>query len=76
MSPIETTDSEIRWWTVIPLRTGGAATLRVYDPLFSGYVERGVILMLTIEGLIAVISLCISCFSIGYVFGRNDKKQK
>ena len=34
--------------------------------------------MLTIEGLIAVLSLCASCFSLGYVLGRNDsdKTQK
>ncbi len=30
--------------------------------------------MLTIEGLIAVISLCVGCFSLGYVLGRNDNK--
>ena len=32
--------------------------------------------MLTMEGLIAVISLCVGCFSLGYVFGRNNKTQK
>ena len=34
--------------------------------------------MLTLEGLIAVISLCISCFSLGYAIERNDnhKTQK
>ena len=32
--------------------------------------------MLTLEGLIAVISLCITCFSLGYVLGRNSKTQK
>ena len=31
--------------------------------------------MLTIEGLIAVISLCVGCFSLGYVFGRNDNNK-
>ena len=30
--------------------------------------------MLTIEGLIAVISLCVGCFSLGYVLGRRDNK--
>ena len=29
--------------------------------------------MLTIEGLIAVIALCITCFSLGYNVGRNQK---
>lgn len=28
--------------------------------------------MLTIEGLIAVISLCITCFSLGYAIGSKD----
>ena len=32
--------------------------------------------MLTLEGFIAVIGLCIACFSLGYVFGRNSKMQK
>ncbi len=32
--------------------------------------------MLTIEGLIAVISLCLTCFSLGYSLGRNNKAQK
>ena len=32
--------------------------------------------MLTIESLIAVISLCVGCFSLGYLFGRNSRAQK
>ncbi len=32
--------------------------------------------MITIEGLIAVISLCLTCFSLGYSLGRNNKAQK
>ena len=34
--------------------------------------------MLTIEGLIAVFSFGLTCFSIGYAIGRNDthKTQK
>ena len=33
--------------------------------------------MITLEGLIAVISLCITCFSLGFALGRNvDKIQK
>ncbi len=30
--------------------------------------------MLTIEGLIAVLGLCSTCFGIGYAIGRNDNK--
>lgn len=32
--------------------------------------------MLTIEELIAVISLCIACFSLGYSFGKRDFRTK
>ena len=34
--------------------------------------------MLTPEGLIAVLSLCVGCFSLGYAIGRrdNNKTQK
>ena len=32
--------------------------------------------MLTIESLIAVISLCATFFSLGYSLGRNSKTQK
>lgn len=30
--------------------------------------------MLTIEGLIAVVSLCVTCFSLGYSFGKSNPK--
>lgn len=29
--------------------------------------------MLTLEGFIAVISLCIGCFAIGYELGKSQK---
>jgi hypothetical protein len=29
--------------------------------------------MLTLEGLIAVISLCVTMFALGYAVGHNDK---
>lgn len=34
--------------------------------------------MLSLEGLIAVLGLCVSCFSLGYAIGSrdNDKTQK
>jgi len=32
--------------------------------------------MLTIEGLIAVIGLCLACYSVGYSAGQNSRKQK
>ncbi len=30
--------------------------------------------MLTMEGLIAVIALCIGCFSLGYMIGHDKNK--
>ena len=32
--------------------------------------------MMTIESFMAVISLCITCFSLGYSIGKNSKAQK
>lgn len=32
--------------------------------------------MLTFEGLIAVVSLCLTAFGLGYAIGNNDKTQK
>lgn len=32
--------------------------------------------MMTIESLIAVISLCFSAFGLGYAMGKNHKTQK
>ena len=32
--------------------------------------------MLTIEGLLAVLSFGLTCFSVGYAIGRNDNHHK
>lgn len=32
--------------------------------------------MMTIEGLIAVIGLAVTCFGLGYTIGSNNKAQK
>lgn len=32
--------------------------------------------MMTIDSLIAVVSLCLTVFSLGYAIGSNDKKHK
>ena len=37
--------------------------------------ERGMIAMMTIEGLIAVVSLVLTAFGLGYTIGSN-KSQK
>ncbi len=31
--------------------------------------------MLTIEGLLAVLSFGLACFSVGYAIGRNDNRK-
>lgn len=56
----------------------GTVTLRLHRDRKWDRTERRATLMLTIEGLIAVISLCVGCFSLGYAIGRNDnhKTQK
>ncbi len=50
----------------------------VYIETRKGIWERRAHAMLTLEGLIAVLSLCIGCFSLGYAIGSrdNDKTQK
>lgn len=32
--------------------------------------------MITIDSLMAIISLCITCYSLGYSVGKNSKTQK
>lgn len=32
--------------------------------------------MLTIEGFIAVLGLCLTAYGLGYMMGNNDKTQK
>ncbi len=59
----------------LALLTEGFVTLRFTPPRGGVYERRGM-RMLTIEGLIAVICLCITCFSLGYNVGRNQKAQK
>ena len=58
--------------------SGGTVTLRLHRNPKGNPVERRATLMLTIEGLIAVLSFGLTCFSIGYAIGRNDnhKTQK
>lgn len=42
-----------------------------------GNIHRGGdAIMLTLEGLIAVISLCVSIYSLGYSNGKKDTKKQ
>ena len=58
--------------------SGGAVTLRLHRNLLAGIWERRAEWMLTIEGLIAVISLVLTAFGLGYAIGSKDnhKTQK
>ena len=42
--------------------------------LLRNLTERGLEVMLTITELIAVISLCVAFYSLGYVRGKHDAK--
>ncbi len=57
---------------------GGTVTLRLHRNLRAGIWERRALPMLTMEGLIAVISLCLTAFGLGYAIGSkdNNKPQK
>ena len=57
---------------------GGTVTLRLHRNPFVGIWERRAEWMLTIEGLISVIGLCLTCFGLGYAIGSkdNDNTQK
>ena len=46
------------------------------DILISGNLEEEKMLMLTISDLIAVISLCVTFYSLGYMHGKHDSKTK
>ena len=32
--------------------------------------------MLTLEGFMAVVSLCVGCFGLGYTIGKNTKNNR
>ena len=57
---------------------GGTVTLRLHRNLLAGIWERRAEWMLTIEGLISVLGLCLTCFGLGYAIGSkdNNKPQK
>ena len=58
--------------------SGGTVTLRLHRNLPAGIWERRAKWMLTIEGLISVLGLCLTCFGLGYAIGSkdNNKTQK
>jgi len=47
-------------------------TLRLHRNLLAGIWERRAMWMLTIEGLISVLGLCLTCFGLGYAMGNKD----
>ena len=54
----------------------GSSSPDYIDPslLWRNLTERGLEIMLTITELIAVISLCVAFYSLGYVRGKHDAK--
>ena len=54
---------------------GGTATLRLHRNPKGNPLRGRAPLMLTIEELLAVISFGLTCFSVGYVIGRNDNQK-
>ena len=52
--------------------SGGTVTLRVYRNPFMGIRRKEGNAMLTIEGLLAVLSFGLACFGIGFAIGRDD----
>lgn len=50
----------------------------VYIEILLGHLMRRYVLMLTMDLFIAIISLCITCFALGYTVGykSNNKTQK
>ena len=57
------------------LPTGSSSPDYIDPSLFMrNLTERGLEIMLTITDLIAVISLCVTFYSLGYVRGKHDAK--
>ncbi len=71
-------DAAIDGRRLAPLEIPEGLRPSVYIETRKGIWERRAHAMLTLEGLIAVLSLCIGCFSLGYAIGSrdNDKTQK
>lgn len=69
---------DIRWMSALrrPKRERRPVTLRLHRNPQGNSRKGGRMKMLTIEGLIAVISLVLTAFGLGYAIGRNDKTQK
>ena len=69
-------------YLVLPNTVGGwpppESFSSVYIEILYGNLSRRFVLMLTTELFIAIISLCITCFALGYTVGSksNDKTQK
>ena len=58
--------------------TRGTVTLCLHIDHYvhhDGYYDRRVMLMITLEGLIAVISLVLTAFGLGYSIGCKDSQK-
>ena len=55
--------------------SGGTVTLRLHRNL-KGNLGKGGLSHMDILGLIAVLSFGLTCFGIGYTFGKDSNKQQ
>ena len=65
-------------YLVLPNTVGGWPPLEsfssVYIEILYGNLSRRFVLMLTISDLIAVLALCATFYSLGYMHGKHDSK--
>lgn len=65
-------------YVVLPYTVGGYPPSESYSSVYIeirlGNLSRRFVLMLTTELFIAIISLCITCFALGYTIGSKSKK--
>ncbi len=67
--------------SVLPYTVGGSSStedcdLRLHKEIFLRNLNRGTHVMITISDFIAVISLCVAFYSLGYSHGKSSKIQK
>lgn len=65
-------------YMALPYAVGGWPPSESYSSVYigiqSGNLLRRFVLMLTTELFIAIISLCITCFALGYTVGSKSRR--
>ena len=66
-------------YVVLPYTVGGYPPSESYSSVYIeirlGNLSRRFVLMLTTELFIAIISLCLTCFNLGYAVGSRSKNK-